>query len=87
MDMSPDRAPAPKDEAEPGRLGRPMTSDVSGWRRWLPGLDTLLRYEPAWLAKDVVAGLVLTTMLVPVGIASWRPICSATSPTVHWRPS
>jgi high affinity sulfate transporter 1 len=69
MDMSPDGAPAPKDEAEPGRLGRPMTSDVSGWRRWLPGLDTLLRYEPAWLAKDVGAGLVLTTMLVPVGIA------------------
>ena len=37
--------------------------------RWLPGLDLLLRYEPAWLRHDVVAGLVLTTMLVPVGIA------------------
>jgi high affinity sulfate transporter 1 len=39
------------------------------WRRWLPGLEVLLRYEAAWLPKDVVAGLVLTTMLVPVGIA------------------
>jgi len=39
------------------------------WQRWLPGLQTLRRYEAAWLAKDVVAGLVLTTMLVPVGIA------------------
>lgn len=37
--------------------------------RWLPGLALLLRYDPAWLRHDVVAGLVLTTMLVPVGIA------------------
>jgi MFS superfamily sulfate permease-like transporter len=29
----------------------------------------LLHYEPAWLPKDVLAGLVLTTMLVPTGIA------------------
>ena len=41
----------------------------SGWARWLPGLAMLKRYEPAWLSHDVVAGLVLTTMLVPVGIA------------------
>src|SRR6187431_1206662 len=38
-------------------------------RRWLPGLDVLRRYEAAWLRDDLVAGLVLTTMLVPVGIA------------------
>ena len=37
--------------------------------RWLPGLHTLRRYEAAWLRHDIVAGLVLTTMLVPVGIA------------------
>src|SRR6516165_9067372 len=36
---------------------------------WLPGLDTLRRYQAAWLAHDVFAGLVMTTMLVPVGIA------------------
>ncbi|WP_147707675.1 SulP family inorganic anion transporter [Microvirga massiliensis] len=35
----------------------------------MPGLSTLLRYETAWLGHDVVAGLVLATMLVPVGIA------------------
>jgi len=35
----------------------------------LPGLRTLLRYEAAWLRHDLVAGLVLATMLVPVGIA------------------
>jgi high affinity sulfate transporter 1 len=38
-------------------------------RRWIPGLDLLRRYEPSWLRHDVVAGLVMTTMLVPVGIA------------------
>jgi high affinity sulfate transporter 1 len=37
--------------------------------RWLPGLDTLRRYEPAWLPHDIFAGLVLATTLVPVGIA------------------
>ena len=36
---------------------------------WLPGLVTLRQYQPAWLPHDIVAGLVLTTMLVPVGIA------------------
>jgi high affinity sulfate transporter 1 len=41
----------------------------TGWVRWLPGLLTLRRYQASWLAHDIVAGLVLTTMLVPVGIA------------------
>jgi high affinity sulfate transporter 1 len=37
--------------------------------RWLPGLVMLRQYRAAWLPKDIVAGLVLVTMLVPVGIA------------------
>lgn len=37
--------------------------------RWLPGLRTLRSYETSWLRHDIVAGLVLTMMLVPVGIA------------------
>ena len=41
----------------------------TGWIRWLPGLDMLRRYELSWLRHDIVAGLVMTTMLVPVGIA------------------
>jgi high affinity sulfate transporter 1 len=36
---------------------------------WLPGLRTLRQYELSWLRRDVTAGLVMTTMLVPVGIA------------------
>ncbi|MBM6595278.1 SulP family inorganic anion transporter [Microvirga pudoricolor] len=35
----------------------------------MPGLTTLFRYQVAWLSHDVIAGLVLATMLVPVGIA------------------
>jgi high affinity sulfate transporter 1 len=39
------------------------------WIRWLPAIETLRRYEAAWLPHDIFAGLVLATMLVPVGIA------------------
>jgi high affinity sulfate transporter 1 len=39
------------------------------WMHWLPGLETLRRYDAAWLPHDIFAGLVLATMLVPVGIA------------------
>src|SRR6516165_10483913 len=42
---------------------------MNHWIRWLPGIDTLRRYELAWLPHDLFAGLVLATMLVPVGIA------------------
>ena len=35
----------------------------------LPGLAMLRHYQAAWLPRDFVAGLVLTTMLIPVGIA------------------
>src|SRR3954469_2013698 len=39
------------------------------WTRWVPGLQTLREYQAGWFARDLVAGLVLTAMLVPVGIA------------------
>src|SRR6187431_1643723 len=38
---------------------------MRGWIRWLPGLQTLRSYDAGWLPADLVAGLVLTTMLVP----------------------
>jgi len=41
----------------------------AGWLRWLPGLLMLKNYRLDWLPRDLAAGLVLTTMLVPVGIA------------------
>lgn len=40
-----------------------------GWIRWLPGLLALREYRAEWLPHDVIAGLVLSTMLVPVGMA------------------
>jgi high affinity sulfate transporter 1 len=40
-----------------------------GWMRWLPGLITLRQYQASWLMHDITAGVVLVTMLVPVGIA------------------
>src|SRR5262245_58227242 len=42
---------------------------ASLWNRLLPGLQVLRTYQAQWLARDVAAGLVLTAMLVPVGIA------------------
>ena len=43
--------------------------NAGGWSRWVPGLNTLRTYQAAWLRHDITAGLVMTTMLVPVGIA------------------
>jgi high affinity sulfate transporter 1 len=42
---------------------------VNSLKRWLPGLQVLSEYQAAWFPRDLVAGLVLTAMLVPVGIA------------------
>jgi high affinity sulfate transporter 1 len=37
--------------------------------RWLPGLEAVRSYRRQWLVKDIVAGIVLTTLLVPQGMA------------------
>lgn len=62
-----DSSPTPV--PEPGRITRTRRGAQTGWTRWLPGLQILRSYEAAWLRHDIVAGLVLTAMLVPVGIA------------------
>ena len=36
---------------------------------WVPGLQVISSYRRRWLLKDVVAGVVLTTLLVPQGMA------------------
>jgi high affinity sulfate transporter 1 len=54
---------------EQGRVLRASLAGATGWLRWLPGLATLRNYDRAWLPRDILAGLVLTTMLVPIGIA------------------
>jgi high affinity sulfate transporter 1 len=37
--------------------------------RWVPGLQAVRSYRREWLARDIVAGVVLTTLLVPQGMA------------------
>jgi high affinity sulfate transporter 1 len=54
----------------PGTSLRPRSqAELTGPIRWLPGIATLRQYQAGWLQHDVVAGIVLTTMLVPVGVA------------------
>ncbi len=66
-DPAPSSSPA---SPAPGRLARtPQAADRTGFGRWLPGVLVLRGYQAAWLRHDVAAGLVLTTILVPVGIA------------------
>ena len=74
-----ERATCPRTRADRCRLTSPsppvggMRTRTSrqrpGWLRWLPGLQLLRHYPAAWWRHDMAAGLVLTTMLVPVGIA------------------
>ncbi|MFA5956214.1 SulP family inorganic anion transporter [Hyphomicrobium sp.] len=66
MTVGPTASSAP---AQSQILRPQRTIDQTGLTRWLPGLHTLRHYQPGWLQHDVVAGLVLATMLVPVGIA------------------
>ena len=56
--------PAPASNLDPFARKAPPR----GLLRWLPGLRLWRTYQRSWLAKDVVAGLVLTAVLVPVGM-------------------
>ena len=38
-------------------------------RGWVPGIWTVTTYQASWLPRDLVAGVVLTTLLVPQGMA------------------
>src|SRR5262244_923891 len=50
-------------------MGSVTLVEHASWMRWLPGWQTLRDYQRSWLRQDVVAGLVLTSMLLPVGLA------------------
>ena len=39
------------------------------WRRYLPPLNWLMDYRPAWLASDLVAGVTLAAYAIPVALA------------------
>ncbi len=42
---------------------------MRSWLRFFPGLDNLSRYRREWLISDIVAGVVLAAVLVPIGMA------------------
>ena len=37
--------------------------------KWVPGLHALRTYQRAWLPRDLIAGVILCTLLVPQGMA------------------
>ena len=46
-----------------------MTAQVSsGMGRWIPAVRTVRSYRRPWLRRDVVAGIVLTAVLIPAGM-------------------
>jgi high affinity sulfate transporter 1 len=54
----------------PGRIERPgARAQRAGWSRWIPAIEVMRIYRVEWLRHDLAAGIVITSMLVPVGIA------------------
>ena len=47
----------------------PATQSSRALRAYVPGLGVLASYPRSWLPRDVVAGLVLSALLVPQGMA------------------
>ena len=50
-------------------VGADGTADRTSVRAWVPALDWVPAYDRRWLGRDVLAGLVLVTLLVPQGMA------------------
>lgn len=46
----------------------PAQAKRRGLRRWMPGLEMIATYQRGWLIKDIIAGVVLTAILIPVGM-------------------
>lgn len=42
-----------------------MEASARGWRRYLPGVAVLLRYDRSWFRGDVLAGLTVCAYLIP----------------------
>jgi high affinity sulfate transporter 1 len=56
-------------QANPGESPLALALPTRRWLDWLPGIQLLRDYDLSWVRNDIVAGIVLSTMLVPVGIA------------------
>ncbi len=49
------------------QTGSPSRLDKA--QKWIPGIRAVRTYDRAWLARDLVAGIVLCALLVPQGMA------------------
>ena len=62
--------PPPTETSTTGRVARTRPSrGAADGGRWVPGIRTVRDYQRAWLLQDLVAGVALTAVLFPVGIA------------------
>jgi high affinity sulfate transporter 1 len=43
-------------------------AEPAGLGRWLPGVEVARHYQRAWLRPDLVAGVVVTALLIPAGM-------------------
>ncbi len=50
-------------------MSQDATSSRSGAERWMPGLRVIRTYQRPWLSRDLIASVVLVTLLVPQGMA------------------
>jgi high affinity sulfate transporter 1 len=64
MPPSPPPPAIPSSAAGIGIPPLPRTGPAS----WLPGLWVLRHYQARWFPRDLIAGIVLTTLLVPAGM-------------------
>ena len=48
-----------------GKLVTDSSAPARTWTEWLPGIQMLREYRLAWLRNDLMAGIVLSTMLIP----------------------
>ena len=46
----------------------PLAARPHGLARWIPSIAVLRNYQLPWLIQDVVAGMVLTAILIPAGM-------------------
>src|SRR4249920_294282 len=49
-----------------GMCHDPRSMDIE---RWVPGIRVARTYQRGWISRDVIAGIVLVTLLVPQGMA------------------
>ena len=63
------RSEAPPSAAPASAAGEGIPeAPASGLMAWVPGLWVARHYRASWLGRDLVAGLVLTALLVPAGM-------------------